>query len=123
MHNSMKKVLWAASGLFLVLLAFDCFDFLSRWAGHFEPFKNNAERIFYFVVLIAIVWHLRGWLANRVKSLKVFAGGYGLEVDLGMRSDRTDDSELKLQGMRVLTDMNRTFMIGISEQGNLRRWY
>ncbi len=80
------------AGIFLALLVFDCFDFLSRWAGHFEPFKNNAERIFYFAVLITIVWHLRKWLANRVKSLKVFAGGYGLEVDLGMRPSRIDDS-------------------------------
>lgn len=93
-----------------VLFVVDYFDFLSRWSMHFMPYKNNAERVFYFVCVVILIWRMREWISQRMKSLKFSAGDYGFEVEF-KNSNSEEEGENKSEDEEV--DLNasteRTF--------------
>ena len=80
----------------MALLYFvDSLDFVARWLGHIEPYKNNLERIVWLVLVLVIVrkyfWHVR----DCVRNLKVSAGSFGFEVNLGKENGDEDVSDFK----------------------------
>ncbi len=81
----MKKIAIMVCAFVVVIIAFvvvDKLNFVARWFGHLEPYKNSIERVFYFCVLVAVlilfVWKNRQF----IKSLKFEAVGFGFLVEL-----------------------------------------
>lgn len=78
-------VIVAIGSLFII----DCLDFASRWSGHFIPYKDNVERILYFLVLLLIIWRFRSWIADRINKLDLRLGGFSFLVEFNSEGEES----------------------------------
>ena len=61
----------------------DRLDFVARWLGHVESYKDNLERIFYAILAFVILFKSSGKIKGAIKNLKVNAGKFGFKIELG----------------------------------------
>ena len=76
-----------------VAILIDNLDFVARWLGHIEPYKDNLERLAW-VALVVIVFRKSFWrFKDCIKNLKVNAGSFGFEVNLEKENEDVDSDE------------------------------
>lgn len=67
-----------------LIVTIDKLDFVARWLGHLEAYKDNIERVIYacllFHLLVIVVKKFR--VGKTVKGLKAKAGIFGFEIEL-----------------------------------------
>ena len=85
----------------------DSLDFVARWLGHLEPYKENLERGFYFLLLFPLLWRCSGSIKGCIRNMKVNAGGFGFEVEVGGSEKNADavtkENEIQKDGAQRLT--------------------
>jgi len=101
-----KVVCIVASCVVIVLsliVTIDKLDFVARWLGHLEAYKDNIERVIYaclFLLLLSnVIKKFRdGAIWGKVKGFKANAGIYGFEVEFAnevTNSNHCEEVELQ----------------------------
>lgn len=99
-----KIVCLSAFGALVLIVTIDKLDFVARWLGHLEAYKDNIERVIYACLLLYLlsiaVKKLRvKQFVKAVKGLKANAGIFGFEIELNddenANRNLCDDGETK----------------------------
>ena len=69
-----------------LIVMIDKLDFVARWLGHLEAYKDNIERVIYACLFLLIVSNVMnkirgGTVWGKIKGLKANAGIFGFEVE------------------------------------------
>lgn len=78
------RIGWGVVCALGILIVADSFDFVSRWLGCVEPYKDNLERLFYFAVIMFLAIRYGRKIPEqirRIRGLKIAARGLGFEVE------------------------------------------